>query len=165
MDGAADAATGHVRALAGRVVEAGARLGPLRAALLDGSGARGDADFVSDVDLLLYVDEARRNRLALLRQAVGGERIVPIAPYTCRPPMRPTSWGGSSSRPATSSPASCRTSSSRSAAQRAPAPSHGDSSPDTTSSRKRHETVMSDTGAWPHPPAAAPIPGGAAPGV
>ena len=52
-----DAATEHVRALARRVVEAALELGPVRAALLAGSGARGDADFFSDVDLLLYVDE------------------------------------------------------------------------------------------------------------
>lgn len=76
-----DAATEHVRALAGRVVEAALALGPLRAALLAGSGARGDADFFSDVDLLLYVDELPPDdRLERLREAMGGENVVPIAP-------------------------------------------------------------------------------------
>ncbi len=76
-----DAATGHVRALARRVVVAALELGPLRAALLAGSGARGDADFFSDVDLLLYVDEVPPDdRLERLREAVGGENVVPIAP-------------------------------------------------------------------------------------
>ncbi len=76
-----DAATEHVRALAGRVVEAALALGPLRGALLAGSGARGDADFFSDVDLLLYVDEAPpEDRLDLLRDALGGTNDVAIAP-------------------------------------------------------------------------------------
>jgi len=76
-----DGATEHVRTLAARVVEAALALGPLRAALLAGSGARGDADFYSDVDLLLYVDEAPpEDRLERLREAVGGTNVVPIAP-------------------------------------------------------------------------------------
>jgi len=76
-----DGATEHVRALAARVVEAALDLGPLRAALLAGSGARGDADFYSDVDLLLYVDEPPpEDRLDRLREAVGGTNVVPIAP-------------------------------------------------------------------------------------
>jgi predicted nucleotidyltransferase len=76
-----DGATEHVRTLAARVVEAALALGPLRAALLAGSGARGDADFYSDVDLLLYVDEAPpEDRLERLREAVGGMNVVPIAP-------------------------------------------------------------------------------------
>jgi hypothetical protein len=76
-----DAATEHVRSLAGRVVEAALELGPLRAALLAGSGARGDADFFSDVDLLLYVDEQTPDdRLELLCKALGGTNLVPIAP-------------------------------------------------------------------------------------
>lgn len=76
-----DRATDHVRALARTVVEAALELGPLRAALLAGSGARGDADFFSDVDLLLYVDELPPDdRLERLREAVGGTNVVPIAP-------------------------------------------------------------------------------------
>jgi hypothetical protein len=74
-------ATEHVRALARRVVDAALELGPLRGALLAGSGARGDADFYSDVDLLLYVDEAPpADRLDRLREAVGGTDLIPIAP-------------------------------------------------------------------------------------
>lgn len=75
-----DEATDHVRALARRVVGAALELGPLRAALLAGSGARGDADFFSDVDLLLYVDELPPDdRLDRLREAVGGTNPVWIA--------------------------------------------------------------------------------------
>ena len=74
-------ATDHVRALARRVVAAALELGPLRAALLPGSGARGDADFFSDVDLLLYVDELPPDdRLERLREAVEGTNPVTIAP-------------------------------------------------------------------------------------
>lgn len=77
-----DAATEHVRALARRVVAEALALGPLRGALLAGSGARGDADFYSDVDLLLYVDELPpEGRLEELREAVGGELPLPIAPW------------------------------------------------------------------------------------
>jgi hypothetical protein len=73
-------ATEHIRALAGRVVETAYRLGPLRAALLAGSGARGDADRYSDVDLLLYVDEQRpEDRLEQLRDALGGVNSVWIS--------------------------------------------------------------------------------------
>jgi Nucleotidyltransferase domain len=76
-----DGATDHVRALARRVVDAALELGPLRGALLAGSGARGDADFYSDVDLLLYVDELPpEDRLDRLREALGGVSPVPIAP-------------------------------------------------------------------------------------
>jgi predicted nucleotidyltransferase len=73
-------ATEHVRALAARVVEEARELGPLRAGLLAGSGARGDADFYSDLDLLLYVDELpEEDRLERLREALGGTNLVPIA--------------------------------------------------------------------------------------
>jgi hypothetical protein len=76
-----DEATEHVRALARRVVSAALELGPLRAALLAGSGARGDADFFSDVDLLLYVDELPPDdRLERLREAVGGTQPVWLSP-------------------------------------------------------------------------------------
>ena len=76
-----DAATERVRSLARHVLDAALELGPLRAALLAGSGARGDADFYSDVDLLLYVDELPPDdRLDLLRERVGGTNPVPIAP-------------------------------------------------------------------------------------
>jgi predicted nucleotidyltransferase len=63
------------------VTAAARELGPLRAALLAGSGARGDADFYSDVDLLLYVDELPPDdRLAKLQEALGGVDLRPIAP-------------------------------------------------------------------------------------
>lgn len=76
-----DVATEHVRGLARRVAAAALELGPLRAALLAGSGARGDADFFSDVDLLLYVDELPPDdRLAVLQETLGGTNLVPIAP-------------------------------------------------------------------------------------
>ena len=76
-----DAATGHVRALARRVTDAALGLGPLRAALLAGSGARGDCDGYSDVDLLFYVDELPpEGRLEALRGAVGGAEPIPFAP-------------------------------------------------------------------------------------
>jgi len=76
-----EAATEHVRALARRVVDAALELGPLSGALLAGSGARGDADFYSDVDLLLYVEELPpEDRLDRLREAVGGTNPIPIAP-------------------------------------------------------------------------------------
>jgi hypothetical protein len=58
-------------------------LGPLRAAALAGSGARGDADRYSDVDVLLYVDELPpADTLERLREALGGGNRVWIAePY------------------------------------------------------------------------------------
>jgi predicted nucleotidyltransferase len=75
-----DVATEHVRGLARRVTSTALELGPLRAALLAGSGARGDADFYSDVDLFLYVDELPpEDRLGVLQAALGGTNLVPIA--------------------------------------------------------------------------------------
>jgi predicted nucleotidyltransferase len=53
-------ATAHLRALARRIVDVTLAHVPLRAALLAGSAGRGDADFYSDIDLLLYVDEIPR---------------------------------------------------------------------------------------------------------
>jgi predicted nucleotidyltransferase len=72
-----DEATRRLRELAQRVVEAALELGPLRGALLTGSAARGDADFYSDLDLLLYVDELPPEpRLTELRDALGGTNPV-----------------------------------------------------------------------------------------
>jgi predicted nucleotidyltransferase len=63
----------HLRALATQIVEAAIERVPLRAAILTGSAGRGDADFYSDVDLLLYVDQLpSEERLAAIRTAVGG---------------------------------------------------------------------------------------------
>ncbi len=50
-------ASDHLRTLAVQVVGALLELSPLDAALLAGSAARGDADFYSDVDLLVYMTE------------------------------------------------------------------------------------------------------------
>src|SRR2546430_10957015 len=50
-------ATEHLRRQARRIVEAALERVPLKAAMLVGSAGRGDADFYSDLDLLLYVDE------------------------------------------------------------------------------------------------------------
>ena len=49
-------ATEHLRRQARRIVEAALERVPLKAAMLVGSAGRGDADFYSDLDLLLYVD-------------------------------------------------------------------------------------------------------------
>jgi hypothetical protein len=76
-------ATAHIRALARRVTDAALELGPLRGALLAGSGARGECDFYSDVDLLLYVDEPPpEGRLEALRDALGGDDPVVFAPQS-----------------------------------------------------------------------------------
>jgi hypothetical protein len=74
-----DEATRRLRELARQVVDAALALGPLRAALLAGSAARGDADFYSDLDLLLFVDELPpEERLEELRHAVCGTDPVRI---------------------------------------------------------------------------------------
>src|SRR5439155_13900622 len=65
--------TEHLRVRARRIVEEARRLVPLRAALLAGSAGRGDADFYSDIDLLLYVDELPTDEtVAAVRDVVGG---------------------------------------------------------------------------------------------
>jgi Nucleotidyltransferase domain len=70
--------TEHLRALARRIVNAALERAPLRAALLAGSVGRGDADFYSDIDLLLYVDEVPpEDVLAEIREAVGGRNPIP----------------------------------------------------------------------------------------
>src|SRR5439155_15119958 len=68
-----NAATEHLRRLAARIVDAALERVPLQAAMVVGSAARGDADFQSDLDLLLYVDELPVDEvLARIRNAVGG---------------------------------------------------------------------------------------------
>jgi hypothetical protein len=68
-----DDATDNLRALASRIVEAALERTDLRAALLVGSAGRGDADFFSDLDLLMYVDELPSDdTLDEIRTAVGG---------------------------------------------------------------------------------------------
>ncbi len=67
----------HLRALARQIVEEAVERLPVSAALLTGSAARGDADFYSDIDLLLYVDEIPPEELVgEIREAVGGTRPV-----------------------------------------------------------------------------------------
>jgi predicted nucleotidyltransferase len=66
-------ATDHLRRLAARLVEAALELVPLRAAILVGSAGRGDADFYSDLDVLLYVDQLpSEEALAEIRNTIGG---------------------------------------------------------------------------------------------
>jgi predicted nucleotidyltransferase len=74
-------ASERLRQLARELVAAAAERVPVRAALLAGSAARGDADFYSDLDLLLYVDELPGpDVLPSLRSAVGGgEPVEPRA--------------------------------------------------------------------------------------
>lgn len=65
----------HLRAVAGRIVDAALLRIPLRAALLVGSAPRGDSDLFSDVDLILYVDELPTDvTLIEIRTAVGGRQ-------------------------------------------------------------------------------------------
>ncbi|MEX2554677.1 MAG: nucleotidyltransferase domain-containing protein [Actinomycetota bacterium] len=70
-------ATEHLRVLARRIVDETRPRVALRAALLTGSAARGDADFYSDIDLLLYVDDVPPEELlAEIREAVGGRNPI-----------------------------------------------------------------------------------------
>jgi hypothetical protein len=72
-----DVATEHLRGLARRTVETAGRLVPLRAALLVGSAGRGDADFYSDLDLILFVDALPADEtLAQIREGVGGVNAI-----------------------------------------------------------------------------------------
>jgi predicted nucleotidyltransferase len=73
-----DEATDYLRARARRIVDEALKRVPLKAALLAGSAARGDADFYSDLDLLLYVDEVPPEEvLGQIREAVGGTDPIP----------------------------------------------------------------------------------------
>jgi predicted nucleotidyltransferase len=68
----------HLRAAAGRIVGETLQRVPLRAALLVGSAARGDSDFYSDLDLILYVDELPSDKTLIeLRTAVSGTEPRP----------------------------------------------------------------------------------------
>jgi predicted nucleotidyltransferase len=71
------AATEYLREVARRLVDAALERVPLRAAIVVGSAARGDADFYSDLDLLLYVDELPPKHIpADIRAAVGGTNPI-----------------------------------------------------------------------------------------
>ena len=70
-------ATEHLRRQARRIVEAALERVPLKAAMLVGSAGRGDADFYSDLDLLLYVDELPPDgTMTQIRTAVGGTNPI-----------------------------------------------------------------------------------------
>jgi predicted nucleotidyltransferase len=70
-------AADRLRALGREMVPAALARVPLRGALLAGSAGRGDADFYSDLDLLLYVDALPGPEvLPGLRRAVGGDEPV-----------------------------------------------------------------------------------------
>jgi hypothetical protein len=70
-------ATEYLRGLAQPIVDAARARVRLRAALLAGSAGRGDADFYSDIDLLLYVDAVPAvETLADLRTTVGGTNPI-----------------------------------------------------------------------------------------
>lgn len=63
----------RLRAVASRIVGEALQRVPLRAALLAGSAARGDSDYYSDLDLILYVDELPTDEvLTAIQTAVGG---------------------------------------------------------------------------------------------
>src|SRR5438034_9254738 len=79
-------ATQCLRGLARRIVDAVLERVPLQAALLAGSAGRGDADFYSDIDLLLYVDALPPEQtFAAVRAAVGGTDPIRREPtdYFC----------------------------------------------------------------------------------
>jgi predicted nucleotidyltransferase len=66
-------ATHHLRELARALVDAALERVSLQAALLTGSAGRGDADFYSDLDLILYVDELPpEEALVAIREAMDG---------------------------------------------------------------------------------------------
>ena len=70
-------ASEHLHQLAKHIVDAAGERVELRAALLVGSAGRGDADFYSDLDLILYVDELPSDEtLDAIRDAVGGSNPV-----------------------------------------------------------------------------------------
>ncbi len=72
-----EGATEHLRGRAHRIVRAALERVPLRAAILVGSAGRGDADFYSDIDLLLYADELPpEETFAEIRAVVGGTNPI-----------------------------------------------------------------------------------------
>jgi predicted nucleotidyltransferase len=74
-----DGATAHLRRLAERLVREYELRIPTRAALVAGSAARADADFYSDLDLLLYADELpSQERFDAVREALGGTELRPL---------------------------------------------------------------------------------------
>ena len=75
--------TEHLCTLARLIVDAALERVPLRAAMLVGSAGPGDADFYSDLDLLLYVAELPPQEiLEQIRTTVGGEKPIKRAEPT-----------------------------------------------------------------------------------
>jgi nucleotidyltransferase-like protein len=73
-------ATAHLCELAARLVGIYVRETQPRAVLLAGSAARGDADFFSDIDLIVYYDELPSSEArAAARENAGGESPLVIA--------------------------------------------------------------------------------------
>jgi hypothetical protein len=76
-------ATEHLRRQAIRIVEAALERVSLNAAMVVGSAGRGDADFYSDLDLLIYVDELPPPEiLEQIRTTVAGENPIKRAEPT-----------------------------------------------------------------------------------
>src|SRR5687768_1334377 len=74
-------ASRHLRKLARQVLDEARERVALRAALLVGSAGRGDADFYSDLDLLLYVEQLPPEDVVTgIRQALGGTNPKRKAP-------------------------------------------------------------------------------------
>jgi hypothetical protein len=72
-------AADRLRALGREIVAAALERVAVRGSLLAGSAGRGDADFYSDLDLLLYVDRLPGPEvLPGLRRAVGGDEPVEL---------------------------------------------------------------------------------------
>jgi predicted nucleotidyltransferase len=75
-------ATDRLRSLASRITEVYRRHMPVDAALLAGSGARGDADELSDLDLLLYAEAVPPYESARAAQReLGAGEPIPILPH------------------------------------------------------------------------------------
>jgi predicted nucleotidyltransferase len=89
--------TEHLRALARRISEVVVEEVAPRSVLLTGSTATGEADFYSDLDLIVYCDELpAEERIGAVIERVGGETVGTSirAPRTST--ARASSWAGSS---------------------------------------------------------------------
>ena len=75
--------TEHLRALAGRIADVLVEELAPRSVLLTGSAATGEADFYSDVDLIVYCDELpSEERIGAVIDRLGGEDRKLIYPRT-----------------------------------------------------------------------------------
>jgi uncharacterized protein YutE (UPF0331/DUF86 family) len=78
-----DTPTDRLRALAGRVADVVVEEIAPRSVLLTGSAATGEADFYSDIDLIVYCDELpSEERIGSVIERVGGEDRRHIYPRT-----------------------------------------------------------------------------------